>query len=281
MQINSLAFLTLVAALTSAAPTRQLPTPQFSADRYPTGAQPCSWLNWIADRTGADSIESVRADLAHRIDSMGSDTWAKTLGNGVLDETFSHTLKSGIADIAKSCVRDRTIIKRCEGITDIACKFQDYTADDTSIMYNKTDGAVASPPNHKVVFENSMVRVVNVYCPPASDEFAFHTHTRLSFWVYWGSSRGETMFGYNGTELFDQPLWDRQEPNTLKVMWNGPEWFHLIREKEPDTAAPGNCPVDQAPVCPNGFKYRVELKLNDALEMDGFSLVRNGITPTI
>ena len=68
----------------------------------------------------------------------------------MLDETFGDTLKSGIADIAKSCARDRTIIKRCEGITDIACKFQDYTADDTSIMYNKTDGAVASPPNHKV-----------------------------------------------------------------------------------------------------------------------------------
>lgn len=265
----------LVLSLAHCAPTHQLPIPQFSPDRYPTGAAGCSWLNWIADRTDSESIEATKADVVRRVKSVGTSRWVDELGNGVLDASFLEYFDKAVHDIP--CSRDAGLIARCEGISDIACKFQRYTADDTSIMFNKTDGAVASPPNHKVVFENDLVRVVNVYCPPASDELAFHTHTRLSLWVYYGSSRGETMFGYNGTKLFDQPLWDRTEPSALKVMWNGPEWFHLIREKEPDAAAPGNCPVEVAPKCTNGFKYRVELKLNAELEANGMAMLRKDI----
>ena len=97
---------------------------------------------------------------------------------------------------------------------------------------------------------------------------------RLSFWISWGTSRGERYWGYNGTALFDDDLWDGKEGNSLKVMWNGPEWFHMIEEKETDNLAPGNCDSDLAPECPNGFKYRVELKLDDALEHHGYSWVR-------
>ena len=35
----------------------------------------------------------------------------------------------------------------------------------------------------------------------------------------WGTSRGENYWGYDGTKKFDQPLWDRKEGNTLRVMW--------------------------------------------------------------
>lgn len=67
----------------------------------------------------------------------------------------------------------------------------------------------------------------------------------------------------------------------LPYRWNGPEWFHMIQENEPDTVAPGNCPSESAPNCPNGFKYRVELKLNESMEKHGYSLLRRGGTGTI
>jgi len=241
-------------------------TPVFSADRYPTGAEQCSWLNWVADRAGDQSIEAAKAAIVRRIRTLSDDQWT-AIGNGIIDAELIRAIEGEV--LAMNCTRDTTLVPRCVGLSDIGCKFQKFASNDSTVMFNKTDGALASPPNHKVVAETDSVRVINVYCPASSLELAFHTHTRLSFWISWGSSRGETYWGYDGTKKFDQPLWDRKEKSTLRVMWNGPEWFHMIQEKEPDGAAPGNCPTDSAPDCPNGFKYRVELKLDDAFEGRG------------
>ena len=93
-----------------------------------------------------------------------------------------------------------------------------------------------------------------MYCPLDSIEYRFHTHERLSFWVYYGVDRGEVVYcsvlcalwfygmhcgvvgahttcgtaaqfdlflqvyyGYNGSKLFDAPLWDGKQAATLRV----------------------------------------------------------------
>merc|ERR1712048_312386 len=199
-----------------------------------------------------------------------------SIGNGVLGTPIFDALERYIMNM--SCHRNSSLVPTCTGLSDIGCQFQNFAANDSTVMFNKTDGAVASPPNHKVVAENDFIRVVNVYCPPGQLETAFHTHTRLSFWLYWGTDRGETYYRYDGKTAFDQPLWDRKSKPQLKIMWNGPEWFHLLFEKETEPylkQAPGNCPVELAPNCSNGFKYRVELKLNSQLDIYGLSYIRN------
>lgn len=252
----------------------------FSADRYPTGAQECSWLNWIADRLNMDDIEVVKKDIISRVDSLGANTWA-SIGNGVLSESVFQAFRAYVSSMP--CVRNRTLVSSCTGLSDIGCQFKDFAANDSTVMFAKTDGAVASPPNHKVVAENDNIRVVNVYCPPGQLETAFHTHTRLSFWLSYGVPRGEIYHAFDGRIAFDEPLWDHKTKPKLSIMWNGPEWFHLLQEKELGSyleSAPGNCPAAQAPNCSNGFKYRVELKLDPVLDNYGLSLLRTSAVST-
>jgi len=264
-------YLLVLFSVTTASATRNSTGPVFSADRYPTGIRECSWLNWIADRIHVDDMDSVKGHVVKSIQSLNTSQW-EGIGNGIITASVITDITKYISNI--TCNRDSSMIGNCVGLSDIGCKFKKYAAHENSIIFNKTDGAVASPPNHKVLLENSQLRVINVYCPPASLELAFHTHTRLSFWISWGSSRGERYYGYNGTVLFDEPAWDRKEGSVLKVLFNGPEWFHMLEEKEPDDLAPGNCPTNKAPSCSNGFKYRVELKLDDLHENYGLSQVR-------
>jgi len=248
----------------------------YGPDRYPTGTEQCSWLNWIADRLGTDDIESAKKDIIQRVDSLGQSTWSD-IGNGILNEGVFESFRMEISGMA--CSRNRTLVSSCVGLSDIACQFKSFAANDSTVMFNKTDGAVASPPNHKVVAENDYIRVINVYCPSGELETAFHTHTRLSFWITYGVPRGERYHAFDGRLAFDAPLWDRKTPPALGIAWNGPEWFHLLEEKELGSyleGAPGNCPAAIAPNCSNGFKYRVELKLNPALDNYGLTLLRTG-----
>ena len=156
----ALALLVLLSVATAAAAAP--PTPIFSADRYPTGADQCAWLNWIADRTGAEHLRDVKTDLAGKIDSVGLAGW-QGIGNGILTADVIEAIKAEIQRMP--CTRDPTMVARCEGLSDIGCKFKSFAASTsaqvlTNPMFNKTDGAVASPPNHKVVFENDEVRVI-------------------------------------------------------------------------------------------------------------------------
>jgi len=257
----------LVASVAIAASTN---TTTFSASRYPAGIEECSWLNWIADILHIDDMDSVKEHVVGSVQSL--NTSLESIGNGIITPSVVTEIGQHISKIA--CTRDHNLIGNCVGLSNIACMFKKYTADDDQVIFNKTDGAVASPPNHKVVFENDRVRVINAYCAPESPELAFHTHTRLSFWISWGTSRGERYYGYNGTALYNDSVWDRKEGSVLRVMFNGPEWFHMLEDKEPDNVAPGNCQTDKAPSCANGFKYRVELKLNGKAANPVLSQVR-------
>mmetsp|Transcript_7471 Transcript_7471/g.19014 ORF Transcript_7471/g.19014 Transcript_7471/m.19014 type:complete len:218 (-) Transcript_7471:512-1165(-) len=151
------------------------PVPQFSADRYPTGVDGCAWLNWIADRTHEDDLTVVKAGINTRINSMSTSEW-EGIGNGIITSDLITTINEYITGM--ECERDATMVARCEGLSDVGCQFKDFASDDSTVIFNKTDGAVASPPNHKVVFETDEIRVIDVYCPPSSLELAFHTHTR-------------------------------------------------------------------------------------------------------
>lgn len=69
-----------------------------------------------------------------------------------------------------------------QGLSDIGCQFSDFN----SVIFNKTDGAVASPPNHKVIAENDQVpssisRPQARACIPCSLWNAMHDgHPRLA-----------------------------------------------------------------------------------------------------
>jgi len=235
----------------------------FGPDRYPTGAEDCTWLNWIADKTGQDDLELVKEDIIDRTMSIGIDRWVE-MGNGVLDQHFFDMLAKAIRGM--DCDRDATLVENCVGLSDVGCQFKAHAAKDRSTVFHKSDGGIACPSSHQMIEENDVVRVLNVYTPPGHREHAFHTHTRLSFWISYGVNRGETYWKFDGSVAFDTPIWDGSTASELRVSWNGPEWFHMTMMKETkpylEGQAPGNCPLELAPLnCTNGFKYRVELKL--------------------
>jgi hypothetical protein len=75
---------TLLSALAQQAPvTASRPRPIFAADRYPTGVEQCSWLNWIADRMGG-SIASAKQGVVDSLGTLSDDEW-KTIGNDIID----------------------------------------------------------------------------------------------------------------------------------------------------------------------------------------------------
>jgi hypothetical protein len=47
----------------------------------------------------------------------------------------------------------------------------------------KTDGPVAAPNNHKIIFENDNVRIISVTVPPGTKE-PYHSHARCSVLVF-------------------------------------------------------------------------------------------------
>jgi len=103
------------------------------------------------------------------------------------------------------------------------------------------DAVQAAPDTHKVIFENALVRVLEVTVPPPGTTIPMHHHRWPSFFLDWGTGGATPHIRYHhgdGT-VTDQP--SRRlpvHPGAWSVQWMKPEPMHAIEVVEkPKTAA--------------------------------------------
>jgi hypothetical protein len=96
------------------------------------------------------------------------------------------------------------------------------------------DAAEAAPRSHKVIFENSLVRVLQVTVPPAGTTEPMHHHRWPSFFLAWDTGgksphvRYQTPTGVRDSPSHEEPV----HPGRWQVQWMQPEPMHAIESVE-------------------------------------------------
>lgn len=220
---------------------------------FPTGAESptfplvCEWLQRMAQQLdpGATSVELARSAVLHALRSVNMTTW-----------TWLQA--------------DTLIAPVVENITETLCQFYPGMS---SLQYHAwkhaDEATLAAPHNHKIMFENRELRVIDVYAPGGTRE-QFHNHRSFSLFFYYGISMGMTDYGPDGEVRADSSDWNGEDPPRLRVIWANPEWFHAVYNKASgnNPLAP-NCPLERAPADCNGFLFRVEFILGDSYVFQG------------
>jgi hypothetical protein len=103
------------------------------------------------------------------------------------------------------------------------------------------DAMQAAPNSHKVIFENELVRVLEVTVPPAGSTIPMHHHRWPSFFLSWDTGGKSPHIRYHRADgsVTDQP--SREEPihpGAWSVGWMKPEPMHAIEVVEnPENAS--------------------------------------------
>jgi hypothetical protein len=108
------------------------------------------------------------------------------------------------------------------------------------------DAVQAAPDSHKVVFENALVRVLEVTVPPSGQTEPMHHHHWPSFFLEWDTGGRSPHIRYHqpGGLVRDSP--STEEPihaGHWTVRWMKPEPMHAIESVESDPPAPGEPPL--------------------------------------
>lgn len=97
------------------------------------------------------------------------------------------------------------------------------------------DAVIAAPQSHRVIFENSLVRVLEVTVPPAGTSEPMHHHRWPGFFLDWdvgGKTNHLRYHRYNGS-IRDIPSIDAPaQPGHWSVKWIEPEPMHAIETIE-------------------------------------------------
>lgn len=93
------------------------------------------------------------------------------------------------------------------------------------------DAVQAAPDSHKVIFENALVRVLEVTIPPPGRTIPMHHHHWPSFFLDWDTGGGTPHIRYHRPDgsVRDHP--STQEPvhsGSWHVQWMNPEPMHAI-----------------------------------------------------
>jgi hypothetical protein len=104
-------------------------------------------------------------------------------------------------------------------------------AQDKSQFPEGYDAVQAAPDTHKVIFENELVRVLQVSIPPAGSAIPMHHHRWPSFFLDWDQGGGTPHIRYHRADgtVNDQPA--REEPihpGVWHIGWMKPEPMHSI-----------------------------------------------------
>jgi hypothetical protein len=93
------------------------------------------------------------------------------------------------------------------------------------------DAVQAAPKSHKVIFENELVRVLEVTVPPPGTTEPMHHHRWPSFFISWNTGGGTPHIRYhrgNG-EVRDSPsVEEPAHPGAWSAHWMKPEPMHAI-----------------------------------------------------
>jgi hypothetical protein len=115
------------------------------------------------------------------------------------------------------------------------------------------DAVTAAPNSHRVIFENALVRVVEVTMPPPGKTEPMHHHHWPGFFLDWDTGGKSPHIRYHqpGNVVRDVPSVDRPiHPGHWSVHWMKPESMHAI-----ETVETFYSPTDPPSV-------RVEIKVN-------------------
>lgn len=98
------------------------------------------------------------------------------------------------------------------------------------------DAVHAAPDSHKVLFENSMIRVLEVRVSPGKKE-PFHVHPWPSIFIYLdsgGPSGAQRYYNKDGKITHDHPRLERPpiNPPEWRIHWMEPEPLHAIENME-------------------------------------------------
>ena len=115
------------------------------------------------------------------------------------------------------------------------------------------DAVQAAPGSHKVIFENALVRVLEVTVPPAGQTEPMHHHRWPSFFLDWDTGGKSPHIRYHqpGGIVHEQPSTETPiQPGHWSVQWMKPEPLHAI-ETVDYQPTPGELP-----------SLRVEIKVS-------------------
>ena len=93
------------------------------------------------------------------------------------------------------------------------------------------DAVQAAPQSHKVIFENALVRVLEVTVPPPGTTIPMHHHRWPSFFLDWDTGGGSPHIRYHRPDgsVRDRPSTERPvHPGAWSVQWMNPEPMHAI-----------------------------------------------------
>lgn len=94
------------------------------------------------------------------------------------------------------------------------------------------DAVQAAPSSHKVIFENTLVRVLEVIIPPPGSTEPMHHHRWPSFFLNWdtGGKTPHVHYLRPDDSVRDEPSVDRPpHPGKWSIQWMKPEPMHAIQ----------------------------------------------------
>lgn len=112
------------------------------------------------------------------------------------------------------------------------------------------DAVIAAPQSHRVIFENSLVRVLEVTIPPAGTSEPMHHHKWPGFFLDWdvGGKTNHLRYHRQDGATRDIPSVNAPiQPGHWTVKWLEPESMHSIETVEKVN---------------NGRDLRVEIKIS-------------------
>jgi hypothetical protein len=97
------------------------------------------------------------------------------------------------------------------------------------------DAVEAAPDSHRVIFENALVRVLEVTVPPAGKTEPMHHHRWPSFFLDWDTGGKSPHIRYHRPDgiVRDSPSQEKPvHPGYWTVQWMEPEPMHAIETVE-------------------------------------------------
>ena len=126
----------------------------------------------------------------------------------------------------------------------IACRQALASGQDASEFPDGYDAVIAAPASHKVIFENALVRVLEVTMPPIGKTEPMHHHHWPGFFLDWDTGGKSPHIRYHrpGNIVRDIPSTDHPVvPGHWSVHWMKPEPMHSIETIE-DYYSPNDPP---------------------------------------
>lgn len=108
------------------------------------------------------------------------------------------------------------------------------------------DAVQAAPNSHKVIFENALVRVLEVIIPPPGTTEPMHHHRWPSFFLKWdtGGKTPHIRYLRPDASVRDEPSAEHPvHPGMWSIHWMKPESMHAIQVIDRPDAAPNEPPL--------------------------------------